>query len=460
MTAGALHVDLPGEIIRPGDTTYDEVRAVFNRMIDHRPLAVLRCREAADVARGVTFAREHDLPLSIRGGGHNVAGHAVCNDGLMLDLSRMKDLRVDPDRRIAQAGPGLTLGELDRGTQQHGLATPLGVVSPTGIAGLTLGGGLGWLNGKHGLTCDNLLCAEVVTANGEVVRASAEDNPDLFWALRGGGGNFGVVTSFTYRLHPIGPVLAGGLSYPWTRAREALRFHHEFMAAAPDELSTAVSLSLNPADAPVVTIAVCYCGRHEQGQRVLRPLRAFGPPLNDTIAPVPYPAWQSAPDAGFPSGRLHYWKAGWLRHLTDAAIETMARFVPDIPSATSGVGLQRMGGAASRIAPSATAFAQRAEQYDFLILSQWSDPIDSARNLEWTRAFFTAMQPHLESAAYVNNLGAEGQKRVRAAYGNNYPRLAELKQNYDPSNLFRLNQNITPANSSNPTTHDQLTELT
>ena len=446
MTTGALHVDLPGEVIRPGDATYDRLRAVFNGMIDRRPLAVLRCRDTADVARGVAFAREHDLPLSIRGGGHNVAGHAVCDDGIMLDLSRMKDLRVDPDRRIAQAGPGLTLGELDRGTQQHGLATPLGVVSPTGIAGLTLGGGLGWLNGKHGLTCDNLLSADVVTANGEVIRASAEDNADLFWALRGGGGNFGVVTSFTYRLHPIGPVLAGGLSHPWTRVREALRFHHDFMAAAPDELSTAVSLALDPTTgAPVITIAVCYCGPHDEGERVLRPLRAFGPPLDDTIAPVPYLAWQSAPDANFPPGQLHYWKAGWLRHLTDAAIETIARFLPQIPSATSGLGLQRMGGAASRVAPSATAFAQRAEQYDFLILSQWPNSNDSARNVEWTRAFFTAMQPHLESAAYVNNLGTEGQERVRAAYGDNYPRLAELKRTYDPSNVFRLNQNIAPA---------------
>jgi FAD/FMN-containing dehydrogenase len=294
MTTGALHVDLPGEVIRPGDATYDRLRAVFNGMIDRRPLAVLRCRDTAEVARGVAFAREHDLPLSIRGGGHNVAGHAVCDDGIMLDLSRRKDLRADPDRRIAQAGPGLTLGQLDRGTQQHGLATPLGVVSPTGIAGLTLGGGLGWLNGKHGLTCDNLLSADVVTANGEVIRASAEDNADLFWALRGGG-NFGVVTSFIYRLHPVGPVLAGGLSHPWTRVREALRFHHDFMAAAPDELSTAVSLALDPTTgAPVITIAVCYCGPHDEGERVLRPLRAFGPPLDDTIAPVPYLAWQSA----------------------------------------------------------------------------------------------------------------------------------------------------------------------
>ncbi|MDQ2708948.1 MAG: BBE domain-containing protein [Actinomycetota bacterium] len=276
------------------------------------------------------------------------------------------------------------------------------------------------------------------------VAAMVDDNEHAVLLL-GGGGNFGVVTSFTYRLHPVGPVLAGGLSYPWTRIQESLRFHHEFMAAAPDELSTHVSLALDPAGEPVVTVAVCYCGSHEEGERVLRPLRAFGPPVADTIGAVPYLAWQSAPDAGWPSGRQHYWKAGWLRHLTDAAIETMALHVPRIPSATSGVGLQRMGGAASRVAASATAFAQRAEQYDFLIASQWPDPRHSAQNLEWTQAFFAAMQPHLESAAYVNNLGAEGQERVRAAYGDNYPRLAALKQTYDPANVFRLNQNIATA---------------
>jgi FAD/FMN-containing dehydrogenase len=446
MTRDVLDVDLPGDIVHPQDSDYDTARAVFNSMIDRRPLAVVRCRETADVIRGVVFAAEHDLPLAIRGGGHNVAGYAVCDGGIMLDLSPMKGLRVDPQRRIAQAGPGLTLGELDRGTQQHGLATPLGVVSMTGVAGLTLGGGLGWLNGKYGLACDNLLAAEVVTADGEVLRASADQNADLFWGLRGGGGNFGVVTSFTYRLHPVGPVLAGGLCYPWARADEALRCHHEFVAAAPDELSTAVSLGLDPdSGEPLVTVAVCYCGSLEEGQRILRPLRAFGPPVADTIAVMPYVTWQSAPDAGFPSGRLHYWKAGWLRQLTPAAIETIMRFVPPMPSAASGVGLQRMGGAASRVAPSETAFAQRAEQYDFLILSQWGDPRDSERNLEWTRALFAAMQPHLESAAYVNNLGAEGADRVRAAYGENYSRLARVKRAYDPRNVFRLNQNIIPA---------------
>ena len=444
MGSDTSQIDLPGEVVRPGDPDYDRARAVFNGMIDRRPLAVVRCRAAADVAAGVAAARKHGLPLSVRGGGHNVAGNAVCDGGIMLDLSPMTSVDVDPQARTARAGAGLTLGGLDLATQRHGLATPLGVVSATGIAGLTLGGGLGWLNGKYGLACDNLIGAEVVTAGGEVVRAHADENPDLLWGLRGGGGNFGVVTSFTYRLHPVGPVLAGGLTYPWARAREVLRFHDDLLATAPDELSTAVSLALDPAGDPVLTVVACWCGPHDEGERVLRPLRDFGPPLADGIGVVPYLALQSAPDAGYPNGRQHYWKAGWLRHLTDAAIDTMTEFVTRMPSALSGVGMQRMRGAASRVAPSATAFAHRAEQYDFLILSQWPDARDSARNIEWTRALFAAMQPHLEDAVYVNNLGAEGDDRVRAAYGPNHPRLAALKQAYDPDNVFRLNQNIRP----------------
>ncbi len=273
----------------------------------------------------------------------------------------------------------------------------------------------------------------------------ADENPDLLWGLRGGGGNFGVVTSFTYRLHPVGPVLTGGLTYPWARAREVLRFHDDLLATAPDELTTAVSLALDPAGDPVLTIVACWCGPHDEGERVLRPLRDFGPPLADGIGVVPYLALQSAPDAGYPNGRQHYWKAGWLRHLSDAAIDTMTEFVTRMPSALSGVGMQRMRGAASRVAPSATAFAHRAEQYDFLILSQWPDARDSERNIEWTRALFAAMQPHLEDAVYVNNLGAEGDDRIRAAYGPNHPRLAALKRAYDPDNVFRLNQNIRPA---------------
>jgi FAD/FMN-containing dehydrogenase len=363
----------------------------------------------------------------------------------MLDLSGMKDVSVDPDRRIAQAGPGLLLGELDGATGRHGLATPLGVMSGTGIAGLTLGGGLGWLNARYGLTCDNLIGAEVVTADGEVRHVGEADHPDLLWGLRGGGGNLAVVTSFTYRLHPVTSVLAGALTYPWAAAPEVLRHHHEFMAAAPDELTSAVSLGVDPAGAPTVAVIVCWSGDPAEGERVLSALRSFGRPLGDSIGVLPYPEWQRIPDAGFPRGRLHYWKSGYLRRITDAALDALLAIPPTIPSPATGVGLQGLRGAAARVPVDATAFPHRAEQYDLLILTQWSDPGRSDEHVGWTRSAFDALRPHLEDAVYVNNLGAEGAERVRSAYGPNHARLAALKRTYDPTNVFRLNQNVPPA---------------
>jgi FAD/FMN-containing dehydrogenase len=436
---------LRGEVIGPGDRSYDTARAVFNGMVDRRPLAMIRPVDASEVVRCITVARRHDLPLSVRGGGHSVAGNAVRDGAVMLDLSAMKALRVDPDTRRVRAEPGLTLGEFDRATQAFGLATTLGVVSTTGIAGLTLGGGLGWLNGRYGLACDNLISAEVATADGRLLRASAQENQDLFWSIRGGGGNFGVVTSLEYQLHPVSLVLAGVLSYPLEVAPRVLRFYDDFAKAAPDELSTAASLGLTPAGEPTVSIAVCYCGPIDEGEQLLRPLRRFQSPVDDGIQPMPYAVLQSARDEGFPFGRHHYWKSGWLREVTDGAIETLLRFLPQMPSSFSSVGLQQLHGVASRVAPSATAFPHRAEQYDFVVLSQWSDASDSDRNLQWTRAVFEAMRPHLEQSVYVNNLGDEGQGRVRAAYGENYPRLAAVKRIYDPDNLFRANQNIDPS---------------
>jgi FAD/FMN-containing dehydrogenase len=436
---------LRGEVIGPGDRSYDTARAVFNGMVDRRPLAMIRPVDASEVVRCITVARRHDLPLSVRGGGHSVAGNAVRDGAVMLDLSAMKALRVDPETRRVRAEPGLTLGEFDRATQAFGLATTLGVVSTTGIAGLTLGGGLGWLNGRYGLACDNLISAEVATADGRLLRASAQENQDLFWSIRGGGGNFGVVTSLEYQLHPVSLVLAGVLSYPLEVAPRVLRFYDDFAKAAPDELSTAASLGLTPAGEPTVSIAVCYCGPIDEGEQLLRPLRRFQSPVDDGIQPMPYAVLQSARDEGFPFGRHHYWKSGWLREVTDGAIETLLRFLPQMPSSFSSVGLQQLHGVASRVAPSATAFPHRAEQYDFVVLSQWSDASDSDRNLQWTRALFEAMRPHLEQSVYVNNLGDEGQGRVRAAYGENYPRLAAVKRIYDPDNLFRANQNIDPS---------------
>src|SRR5919107_2205618 len=339
-----LEAALRGELLRPEDGGYDRARAVFNGMVDRRPALIVRCAGVADVVKGVEFARSHEVSLSIRGGGHSVAGKAVCDGGLMLDLSPMKGIRVDPARRTAEAQGGLTLGELDHETQAFGLATTLGVVSVTGIAGLTLGGGLGWLNGKYGLACDNLLSADLVTADGQLLTASDEENEDLFWGIRGGGGNFGVVTSFKYQLHPVGPVLGGGLRYSAAQAHDFLRFYHEFASTCPDELSTAASLGSAPDGSVVVGVAVCYCGPLETGERVLHPLRTFGSPLENSIQPMSYRALQSAPDAGFPLGRQHYWKSSWLKHPSDEAIEVMIRFVAEMPSSISGVGLQQMHG--------------------------------------------------------------------------------------------------------------------
>jgi FAD/FMN-containing dehydrogenase len=443
---------LRGEIVRPEEDGYDAARAVFNGMIDKRPALIVRCAGTSDVIRGVDFAHAHDLLLAVRSGGHNVAGKAVCDGSLMLDLSPMKGMRVDPARRRARAQSGLTLGEFDHETQAFGLATPLGVVSMTGIAGLTLGGGLGWLNGKHGLACDNLLSADVVTADGRLLTASEEENEDLFWGIRGGGGNFGVVTSFEYRLHPVGPVLAGGLRYPAAKARDVLRFYHEFASGCPEELSTSASLGRAPDGSLVAGITVCYCGAIEEGERVLRPLRAFGSPLEDGIRPMAYTALQSAPDEGFPPGQQHYWKSSNLEHLSDEAIEVMVRLVKEMPSPSSGVGLQQMHGAASRVDPAATAFPHRDEHYDLLILSQWANPADSEENVRWTRELFEAMQPFVGKGVYVNNLGEEEGDRVKEAYGEHYERLVALKDRYDPTNLFRLNQNVKPTAHSGATT--------
>lgn len=434
-----------GTLLVPGHEDYDRVRRVFNAMIDHRPSAILRCAGVADIIQGVRFARTHQLPLSIRSGGHSVAGASVSEGGLMLDLSGMKGIRVDPSRRMAQAQAGLLLAEFDHETQAFGLATTLGVVSVTGIAGLTLGGGLGWLNGKYGLACDNVLAADVVTADGDFLAASPAEHEDLYWALRGGGGNFGVVTSLTYQLHPVTTVLAGGLSFPPEQSRDALRFYHDFASGAPDELSTTGSVGRDAEGRTVVSIAVCYCGPLDVGERVLRPLRSFGSPTAGEIEPVPYEVFQCGHDDGAPPGRQHYWKSSYLKNLTDDAIEVLLEFAATIPSPYSGIGLQQMTGVASRVDPRATAFAHRDRQYDFLILSQWEDPADSERNMEWTRQCFQAMRPYLKEAVYVNNLGGQEQERVRAAYGVNYDRLAFVKARYDPENVFRLNHNIRPA---------------
>jgi FAD binding domain/Berberine and berberine like len=436
-----------GPVLGAGDPGYEESRRVFNAGIERRPAAILKCSGPEDVAHGVTAAREYDLPLSIKGGGHSVAGNAVCDGGLMLDMSSMKRIFVDSERGLAVAEAGLTLGEFDAATSRYGLATTLGVVSMTGIAGLTLGGGIGWLNGKNGLACDNVLSMDVVTADGQLRTASAGQHQDLFWALRGGGGNFGAVVSFTYRLHPVRMVLAGPISYPPERAAEALRIYHQVASSAPDSLATAASVARGADGEPSVSVVVCWSGPVDEGEHVLRPLREFGPPIADAVGLIPYRELQSMPDAGFPPGRLHYWKSAFLAGLPSEAIDTVLRFSATAPSPYTGIGLQQITGAASRIAPTATAFAHRARLYDFLILSQWDDPADSPGNMGWTRDLFNAMSPYFRGV-YVNNLGEEGSERVLDAYGINYERLAGIKAAYDPGNVFRLNQNIQPADGS------------
>jgi hypothetical protein len=441
----ALEQQVRAGLLRPGSDDYEQARRVFNAMIDRRPAAIVRCTSTNDVVAAVDHARHRELPLSVKGGGHSVAGTAVCEAGLMVDLSPMKGIRVDPVGQVAVAEPGLTLGEFDAATQAFGLATTTGVVSLTGLAGLTLGGGIGWLNGKYGLACDNLVEAEVVTAQGQVLTASPNDHADLFWGLRGGGGNFGVVTSFSYRLHRVSVVLAGGVTFAPIHGHDALRFYHQFASNTPDELTTAASVSLDTDHRPVVSIGVCYCGAIERGEEVLRPLRDRTGVTADDIAPMGYAVLQRSKDAGFPSGRQHYWKASFLRDLSDDAIDTVLRGVADAPSPFTGVGFQQMCGVASRVPPAATAFPHRDCHYDFLILSQWDDRADTSRNTDWTRMLFESMRPFLEQGVYANNLGGEeGVDRVHAAYGPNYARLAALKSRYDSGNLFRLNHNIAP----------------
>ena len=436
---------LRGKLLGPGDDSYDAVRTVWNAMIDRRPALIARCVGAADVIAAVCFAREHDLLVSVRGGGHSVAGLSVCDGGLMIDLSPMKGIRVDPVAGTARAEPGVLWAEFDREAQAFGLATTGGVVSTTGVAGLTLGGGQGFLAGKYGFSCDNLLSADIVTADGYLLRASADENADLFWGLRGGGGNFGVVTSFEYRVHAVGQVLGGMIIHPIDRATDVLRFYREFTDSEPDELTTYAALLTAPDGNPVVALVACYAGALDEGERIVAPLRAFGPPIADTMAPMPYADFQMLLTEGFPYGRQNYWKAALAREVTDGAIETIIEHSGRAPSPFSTFVLADTHGAYSRVGTSDTAYSHRDTLYDFLIMANWSDPTESDRNIRWARDFFAAVQPHVPRAVYVNDLGEEGEERVREAYGANYARLAELKKQYDPTNFFRLNQNIQPA---------------
>jgi FAD/FMN-containing dehydrogenase len=438
-----LQANVRGEVLFERDDGYEAARKIWNAMIDKHPSIIARCTGAADVIQCVRFAREHDVLVSVRGGGHNVAGSAVCEGGLMIDLSPMKSVRVDPVARTARAEPGVLWGEFDRETQAFGLGTTGGQVSTTGIAGLTLGGGEGWLASKYGYTVDNLLSADVVTADGQVTTTSATRSEDLFWALRGAGHNFGVVTSFEYRLHHVSTVLGGMVIHPFERATDVLRFYREYMTSLPDELTTIAGVITAPDGNLVVAIVACYAGPLDEGERVLAPLRRFGPPVGDTIGPIQYTTMQTLFDAALPPGRLNYWKGSLMSQLSDEVIDVIVEYARRIPSPFSGVFIPHYHGAFSRVDKRETAYYHRDLQYEFLILSSWTSPGDSELNIGWTRELFGAVQMHVRHAVYVNMLDRdEGEQRVHDAYGGNYERLVALKKKYDPTNFFRLNQNI------------------
>ncbi|MCK0509703.1 FAD-binding oxidoreductase [Aromatoleum buckelii] len=441
---GTFKACLRGELIQPGDPRYDQARRVFNGLIDRRPALIVRCAGVADVIAAVNFARENDMRTAVRGGGHGVTGNAVCDDGVVIDLSAMKSVHVDPGKRTARAEGGATWGIFDHETQAFGLATTGGIVPSTGIAGLTLGGGIGFLNRRYGLACDNLLSADVVSADGRLLHAGPAEHEDLFWALRGGGGNFGVVTSFEYRLHAVGPVLGGEIVFPLEQAQRVLRFYRDWSTAAPDEVRADATLIAGP-EGPALDISVCYCGAPEEGEKVLEPIRLCGCPLVDTVATVPYTKVQNLLTEVFQPGRLHYWKAAFVRALGEDAVDAMVEFFASTaPGFFAAIAIEHLGGAVSRVAAEESAFRHRKAQHSLLVLRMWEDPAESEANMDWARRCYRTVEPFLESGAYVNYLGDEGEARIVASYGPNHERLAVIKKKYDPTNFFRLNQNIRP----------------
>lgn len=440
-----LQTRLRGEVIRPEDEHYDQARRIWNGHIDKYPALIVRCADLTDVLTAVEFARHHDLAVAVRSGGHSIIGLSMCDGGLVIDLSRMKGIWIDPVKRIAQVQPGLTLGEFVLHTQAFGLATTTGTVSGTGVGGLTPGGGIGWLMGKYGLTIDNLLSADLVIADGQVLTANANKHPDLFWGLHGGGGNFGVVTSFSFQLHPVGTVLAGKIVYPLAKAREVLHFYRDYTITAPDELTAYAVLMTTSHGIPAIAISLCYCGPLREGERLVEPLRRFCTPLADLVHAKPYLQTVST-DAGAPDGRHYYEQAASLNELSDDVIDRIVAFSTARPSSFSQVLIQHVHGEARRVSPAASAFALRNVPYVMNMLAAWnaSDAPEDERHMQWVRAFQAAIQPFAESGVYTNFLGDEEEEHVRASYGVNYERLVALKNRYDPTNFFRLNENIKP----------------
>ena len=443
-----------GKMLLPDDEEYDEVRQIWNAMIDRRPALIARCMSAEDVVQAIEFGRMQDLLISIRGGGHNIAGNAVCDDGLMIDLSLMKEVLVDLNTHRASVEPGCTLNDFDEAAQVHGLATPLGINSTTGVAGLTLGGGFGWLSRKYGMTVDNLLSAEVVTADGRQLHVSESENADLFWGLRGGGGNFGVVTRFEFQLHPVGPnVLSGLIVFPFAEAKQVISQFARFTETMPDELNVwmvtrkAPPLPFLPEDIhgkEMVALALCYAGDPNEGERLIAPLRGFGTVLGEHIGVQPYVAWQQAFDPLLVRRARNYWKSHNFSQLSDGVIDAIVEFAAKLPSPHCEIFIGTIGGQTASVAPDAMAYSNRDANYVMNVHGRWETAAEDERCITWAREFFARSQPFASSGAYINFLTHDETDRIAFAYGATWDRLVELKNKYDPTNLFRMNQNIKP----------------
>ena len=454
-TIEALKANIKGEVILPDDALYDSARTIWNATIDKHPALIVRCATTSDVVCAVNFARDNGLALAVRGGGHNIAGSALCDDGIVIDLSQMKATQVDAGTRRATVEGGATLADFDAATQAHGLAVPLGINSTTGVAGLTLGGGFGWLSRKYGMTIDSLESAEVVTAAGDIVHASATEHPDLFWALRGGSGNFGVVTRFEFRLHPVGPnVLSGLIVYPLSEAKAVLQQYREFMTKAPDELSVWTVLRQAPPlpflpeavhGQEIIALALLYTGDPKLGEPLIEPLRKFGTPLGQHVGVQPYTAWQQAFDPLLTPGARNYWKSHNFSVLDDGLFDVVIEYVKKLPSPQCEIFFGAIGGATTRPAPDSAAYAHRDALFVMNVHGRWTDKADDERCIRWARDYFKASAPFASGGVYVNFLTADEGDRVKAAYGQNYDRLARIKRTYDPTNLFSTNQNIQPA---------------
>ncbi len=453
-TIERLKTHVKGRVVLPDDPNYDDVRQIWNAMIDRRPAVIVQCAKADDVVQAIAVARENKLDISIRGGGHNIAGNAVCDHGMMIDLSSMTNVRIDAQKRRAYVEPGATLADFDQAAQVHGLATPVGINSTTGIAGLTLGGGFGWLTRKYGMTIDNLISAAVVTADGNQLRTSETENADLFWAIRGGGGNFGIVTEFEFALHPVGPeILAGLLVFPFSQAKQVLTQYRQFAASAPEDLNVWVILRKAPPlpflpetvhGQEVIVLAVFYAGDRAAGEKLIEPLRSFGDALGEHIGSQPYVQWQQAFDPLLTKGARNYWKSHNFIELPDGVLDAMVESAGKLPSPQCEIFIGSIAGAPNRVPAEATAYYHRDARFVMNVHGRWDDAAHDEKCIAWSREFFQASAPYASAGAYVNFMTAEEGDRITAAYGSNYDRLVQIKQRYDPENIFHLNQNIKP----------------